>query len=75
MGKKLNSPSTNSDETETQAQNRFVTYLSSNEGIINMKIFVVVNSIVMILTMGWPAMKMAYEIISDSVTNWIKAYV
>lgn len=45
-------------------------YLRSEDGMNSMKMFVIVNSIVMILTMGWPAMKQAYEIIYEKLQEW-----
>lgn len=35
-----------------------------------MRMFVVINSLVMILTMGMPAMKKAYEILYDFLKEW-----
>lgn len=50
--------------------NQFGSYLRSEDGMNSMKMFVIVNSIVMILTMGWPAMKQAYEIIYEKLLEW-----
>lgn len=66
------SPSIN-DTKPAEDQNddsQFGSYLRSEDGMNSMKMFVIVNSIVMILTMGWPAMKQAYEIIYEKLLEW-----
>lgn len=52
------------------SNNQFGSYLRSEDGMNTMKMFVIVNSIVMILTMGMPAMKQAYEIIYEKLQEW-----
>lgn len=59
------------DAVDNESSNRpFGSYLRSEEGLNTMKMFVIVNSIVMILTMGWPAMKQAYEIVHEKLEEW-----
>ncbi|XP_063705436.1 uncharacterized protein LOC134834630 isoform X2 [Culicoides brevitarsis] len=45
-------------------------YLSSEQGSNFMKMFVMMNSLVMFLTMGVPAMKQAYEIARSWLEEW-----
>uniref|UniRef100_A0A336K1N3 CSON002931 protein n=1 Tax=Culicoides sonorensis TaxID=179676 RepID=A0A336K1N3_CULSO len=62
----------NSNELSDDASNTgFGSYLRSEQGMNYMKIFVMMNTLVMLLTMGLPAMKQAYEILQDWLKEWI----
>lgn len=52
-----------SQQQEGNSLNRFQNYLQSEDGMNSMKMFVISNSIIMVLTLGWPAMKIAYEMV------------
>lgn len=58
------------EASEAGSMNRFQSYLHSEEGMGTMKMFVVMNSLVMILTLGWPAMKTAYDIIVEKLEEY-----
>lgn len=45
----------------------FGNYLRSAEGIEMMKLFVVANSVLVILTMAWPSMKEAIELVKEMI--------
>ncbi|XP_045768342.1 uncharacterized protein LOC123869462 [Maniola jurtina] len=42
-------------------------WLRSEEGVENMKLFVIANTIVLLTTLAYPHMQLMYEIISDAI--------
>lgn len=50
---------------DTADNEGFSTWLRSNEGIDMMRLFVVANSILIFVTMAWPNMQRAFEIVKE----------
>lgn len=62
--KKLPSSISLDDAAENQG---FADWLRSNDGIDMMKLFVLANSLVVLITMAWPQMKQSYDIVIELI--------
>lgn len=63
-------PSVTKDDIEEEEINSgFGNYLKSSSGQEMLRMFVVVNSIVMFLTIAWPQMKSSYEFITQVISE------
>ena len=60
--KNENKPVPLDDDADNQG---FSTWLRSNEGTDMMRLFVIANSLFIFVTMGWPSMQSAFQIIKE----------
>ena len=54
------------DDDEDQNQG-FSTWLRSDDGIEMMRLFVIANSLLVVVTMAWPSMQQTFSIIRDMI--------
>ena len=52
------------DQSDDENQG-FGNWLRSSEGLEYMRLFVIANTIIVFLTMGWPQMQQAFDIITS----------
>jgi len=62
-----NSPEVHSVNDDDNENEGFAGWLRSGEGVEYMKVFVMLNTFMVVLTMSWPHLKNMYIIFSDYV--------